>query len=93
MKIFRERTNLAAIRLRRDTYNLSRLYPADCDQDLRHQGQQVFKSITRRAEHNNAQFSVPQVLLMFEVLVSGHEDGEPGRFRFSEQNTVLQPSP
>ena len=33
------------------------------------------------------------VLLVFEVLVARHEDGEAGRLGRSEQRAVLQPSP
>lgn len=73
--------------------HLPRLNHFDRLQSIGNEWQEIFECVARCAEHHNAEFPIPEILLEFEVLIARHDDGEASGFRCAEQRAVLKPSP
>ena len=62
----------------RHAQQVTGLHGSDGTQGFGHERDEVHKGVARRNQNNHAELSARQVLLMFEVPVSGHEHLETG---------------
>jgi hypothetical protein len=64
----------------------------DRDQRRRNEGEQVLDRVAQGAEHDDAQASIREALLVLEVLVAGQEHRKASGLGVREQRPVLEAS-